>query len=44
MFRVEHLAMFLYRNLFGSRACLVMLLTYTRNKLLTAKLLNQGYR
>ena len=35
---------FIFLNLFVLLECPVMLVTYTRNKVLTAKLLKQGYR
>ena len=44
MFLVEHPTVFISRNLFGSPEYLIMFLTNIQNKLLTAKLLNLGYR
>ena len=41
---VEHPTVFISRNVFSLPECLVMFLTNTRNKLLTAKRLNPGYR
>ena len=42
MFLVQHPTVFISRNLFGSSSHVSDL--NTRNKLLTAKLLNQNYR
>ena len=45
MFLVEQPKVFIFCNYFGSPVCLVMFFYFnTRNKLLTAELLNQGYR
>ena len=44
MFLVRHPMVFIFLNLFDLHECLVMLMTNTRSKVLTAKLLRQGYR
>ena len=44
MFLVRHPIVFVFLNLFDLLECPVMLMTKTRNKILTAKLLRQGYR
>ena len=45
MFLVRHPILFIFLNLFDLLVCPVMLMTFNiRNKVLTAKLLRQGYR
>ena len=44
MFLVRHPMVFIFLHLFDLLECPVMLMTNTRNKVLTAKLLRQGYR
>ena len=44
MFLVEYPTVFIFRNLFGSLECRHVTDFNTRNKLLSAKLLNQGHR
>ena len=45
MFLVRHPMVFIFLNLFDLLECPVMLMTFnTRNKVLTEKILRQGYR